>query len=219
VELRSILSLLKQKFVLIIIVVLLFMALSAVITSLYIVPKYEAKATLIVNKPNTEATTASDYTYSDLLLTQKLVNTYSAIITSDSVLIQVINNLDLNITTSELRNNLNVSGINDTEIIKITVIDSIPQKAVDIANEITRVSPNEIIRTVKAGSVELIDYAVLPRGPISPSITNNILIAGLLGLVLISLIIIAKEYLNRTIKSSAEIENLFGLPVLGELPK
>ena len=61
-ELRSILSLLKQKFVLIIIVVLLFMALSAVITSLYIVPKYEAKATLIVNKPNTEATATSDYT-------------------------------------------------------------------------------------------------------------------------------------------------------------
>jgi capsular polysaccharide biosynthesis protein len=219
VELRSILSLLKQKFVSIIIVVLLFMALSAVITSLYIVPKYEAKATLIVNKPNTEATATSDYTYSDLLLTQKLVNTYSAIITSDSVLTQVINNLDLNITTGELRNNLNVTGINDTEIIKITVIDSIPQKAVDIANEITRVSPTEIIRTVKAGSVELIDYAVLPIGPISPSITNNILIAGLLGLVLISFIIIAKEYLNRTIKSSNEIEELFGLPVLGELPK
>lgn len=217
-DLRSIFALIAQKFILIILVVVAFMTASAVITSLYIVPQYTASATLIVNKTMSSNAATGDYTYNDLLLTQKLVNTCSVVITSDSVLSAVVENLDLDMTLDELRRKLSVSGVNDTEVIQVTVTDEIPQRAVDIANEITRVCPDEIIRTVKAGSVELIDYARLPSEPSSPNMTNNILIAGFLGLALIMLILIAIEFFNRTIKTSDDVENLFSLPVLGQLP-
>lgn len=222
-DLKNILSLFKQKFIIIVLVVSLFVAASAVITITCITPSYSAEATMIVNKSNLVNNSSdyvySEYTYNDILLIQRLVDTYSIIITSDSVLNKVAENLDLNMTADQLREHLTVSGVGDTEIIQITVTDTIPKRAADIANEITRVCPDEIIRMVKAGSVELIDYAVLPQKPSSPNIINNILIAGVLGLVLICFIIIALEYLNKTIKSPKDVEDLIGLPILGQLPK
>ena len=218
-EIRDLFSLITHNLILIITVILLFMIGGAFVSTLLIVPEYEASATLIVNKSSSQTNSSTDYSYNDILLTQKLVDTYSVIITSDSVLNQVISNLDLNLSVNELRSQTSIAGVNDTEIIKIVVKDSIPERAVNIANEITRVAPTEIVRTAKAGSVELIDYAVVPDKPVSPNITNNIIISGFAGLVFVMLLLIVRKYLDRTIKNSVDIENLFNLPVIGQIPK
>ncbi|MDP2946699.1 MAG: Wzz/FepE/Etk N-terminal domain-containing protein [Nanoarchaeota archaeon] len=207
-----------RRFVFIIILTIVFMISSALISSLFIVPKYESSAQMIVNKTQSDSNT-SDVSYNDILLTQKLVNTYSVIINSDSVLNKVIQNLKLNITPEELRKNLTILGVNDTEIIKISVVDSIPERAADIANELTHVSPDEIIRTVKAGSVELIDRATISDKPISPDIPMIIIIAGLVGFLLALMISIVIEKLDRTIKTEEDVNNILKLPVLGSLPK
>lgn len=217
-ELHKVFSLLLQNFVLIIIVILLFMILAGVISTLFIAPKYEAKSTLIINKTSGQSK-STEYDYSDILLTQSLVNTYSIIIISDAVLTQVINNIGHNISPDDLRKNLIVQGIDDTEIISISVKDTIPKRAVDVVNEITRVCPEEIIRIANVGSVEVIDRAVLPKEPISPNISLNIVLAGLMGFILTVLFILAKDQLDKTIKSQEDIETLLGLPVLGQLPK
>jgi capsular polysaccharide biosynthesis protein len=218
-ELRDIVSILAKRFITITVVVLIFMLLGAIVSVLLIVPLYETNATLIVNKTNVDSTSTKDYTYNDILLTQKLVDTYNVIITSDTVINEVISNLNLNMTVEGLRKMINVTGVNDTEIIKINVTDSIPERAANIANEITRVGPQEIMRTVKAGSVELIDFAVVPAKPVSPNITNNILISGLLGFAIISIILIAREYFNKTVKTPEDVELNFNLPVVGQIPK
>lgn len=218
-ELKDIISILLHRFVIIVIVVLVFVSGGFLISSFVIIPEYKADATLIVNKQQASGSeNTSDYTYNDLILAQSLVNTYTVIITSDSVLNQVIKNLNLDISLNVLRNELEVTGVNNTEIIRITVTDNIPQRAADIANEITRVCPDKIIHVVKAGSVEPIDYAAVPSLPSSPNIVINSLMAGFLGLLFIVLILIAIERFNKTIKTPDEIENLFGLPVLGQLP-
>ena len=218
-NIKDILAIFIQKFIIIVITVLIFVSGGILISTLLIAPEYKSDTTLIVNKNQASGSNeTSDYTYNDLLLTQNLVNTYTVIITSDSVLTHVINNLNLDMPLEELRDRLEVKGVNDTEIIRITVTDNIPQRAADIANEIMRVCPNELIRVVKAGSVEVIDYAVPPDLPSSPNITTNALTAGLLGFILIMLILIAVEHFNKTIKTPSDIENYFGLPVLGQLP-
>jgi len=220
-DLKNFLNLLLQKFVLIVFIVMFFMIGSALVSALFIAPQYTTSATLIINKAGSAETSnmASDYTYNDLLFTQKLVNTYSVVISSDAVLDKVIENLRLPMSTEVLRSKLTVTGINNTEIIRITITDEIPLRAMDIANEITRVCPDEIIRTVKAGSVELIDSATLPETASSPNITKNTLLGGLVGLALIIGIIYLAEFLNQSIKSSDDVENLLGLPVLGQLPE
>ena len=216
-DLRSILSLMAQKFISIIVVTLSFMICGALISTLLIVPRYEAKATFIINKSNVSSD-ENDYSYNDYLLTQKLVNTYSVIITSDLVLEQVIDNLELDMSVEALRDILDVSGIDNTEIIELTVTDVIPQRSVDIVNEVSRVAPDEIENMANTGIVKLIDYAKLPDEPVSPNITNNTLFAGLLGFILIMLLYITREYYDNTVKSSKDIEDFLGLPVAGQIP-
>jgi capsular polysaccharide biosynthesis protein len=215
-ELRKILSLLAHKYYILIGAALLLTIVSMMISMYLITPQYETEATLIVNKSNTDS---SEYSYNDILLSQKLVNTYNVIIASDSTLSKVISNLNLNISTDDLRKKLDISGINNTEIISIKVVDADPVRAMIIANEITSVSPREIMNATNVGSVKLIDEAALPSEPISPNIALNTILAGVLGLFLAAVFIIAVEYLDRTIKTPEDVESKLDLPVLGQIPR
>lgn len=212
-ELRKLLSLISQKINLIIAIMILFVVGSAVVSALLISPKYESKATMIIRSSN-----YNEYSYNDILLTQKLVNTYIVIILSDSVLNQVSDNLGLGMSSDDLRDMLNVSGIGDTEIISVKVTDTIPRRSMDIANEITRVSPKEIMRTAKVGNIELIDHATLPKEPISPNYAINAFFAGLIAFILTLVTIVLKDQLDKTIKTPADVENLLDLTVLGQIP-
>lgn len=215
-ELRKILSLLAHKYYILIGAALLLTIVSMMVSMYLITPQYETEATLIINKSNTDS---SEYSYNDILLSQKLVNTYNVIIASDSTLSKVISNLNLNISTDDLRKKLDISGINNTEIISIKLVDADPVRAMIIANEITRVCPREIMDATNVGSVKLIDEAALPSEPISPNIALNTILAGVLGLFLAAVFIIAGEYLDRTIKTPEDVESKLDLPVLGQIPR
>jgi len=218
-EIKDVLSILYKRFTLIIIMSMLCTASAALYTAWFTPPAYTATATLIVNKPGTtESSLGTDYTYNDLLLTQKLVKTYTVIITSKSVLKEAIAGLNLQLSVSELRERLTVEGVNDTEIIEIRVTDEIARRAMDIANEIARICPQEIIRTVKAGSVELIDEAELPSEASGPDILKISILAGALGFTLTLGVLLAVEYFDQTVKRNEDVTNLLQLPLMGQLP-
>ena len=110
-------------------------------------PMYNSYTTIVLTRTDsTSGTTDSNgITQSDILLNQNLVSTYREIIKSKRILNQVINNLDLNISTEELEKNISVTSEKDTEVIKISVNSTNPTDAKDIANEIERVFSNEIV--------------------------------------------------------------------------
>lgn len=216
IDLRELYMLLKRNLLLIISVTLIAMIIGAIVSFFLITPVYEASATMIVNK--SENTGSRDVTYNDLLLTQKLVKTYSVIMESDTVLNRVIEALELDIDTDQLRGMLNISGINDTEVIRIKVSSVDPQLAANIANEITRQAPEEIIRAVKAGSVEVIDPASVPIKPVKPRKAMNTAIAGVLGALVSIGAVFLKYYFDDTIKTEDDIREKLKLPVLGVLP-
>lgn len=215
-DLRDIIRLLRQN-ILIILSVMVWAATIGAVLSIYVLnPIYEASATMIVNKSNTEE--RRDATYNDILMTQKLVKTYSVIMQSNTVLDRVINALELDMETKELRNMLTVTSVNDTEVIKITVTNEDPEFTARVANEITRQAPAEIIRAVKAGSVEIIDEATVPTDPVKPDIKMNTIISGILGLIASIFVLLLKYYLDDTIKTEDDVAEKLDLPVLGVLP-
>ena len=216
IDLRELLSILRRNLLYIIIATLVASIIGMVISMFFMTPIYEASATMIVNK--SEKSSNPDLTYNDILLTQKLVKTYSVIMQSNTVLNRVINELGLDMDANKLRSMLSVSSVNDTEVIKIVVSSDNPALAADIANEITRQAPSEIIRAVKAGSVEVIDPASVPVNPVKPNKAMNTAIAGILGAMLSIGVIFLKNYLDDTIKSEEDIRDKIGLPVLGVLP-
>ena len=108
-----------SKFIIVIIIVLAAISAGNIYNLLTRKPLYESNTTIVLAR-NTEG--AGTYTQNDSQLNQKLVSTYSEIIKSRKVVSKVINNLDLDYSIGELQSRISVSSINNTEIIKITVI-------------------------------------------------------------------------------------------------
>lgn len=66
-------------------------------------------------------------------------------------------------------------------------------------------------------SLSVIEPATLPVAPVGPNKPLSIAIAAVIGLVLASGAAYLLEYLDDTLKTTAEIQEVFGLPIIGYL--
>ncbi len=66
--------------------------------------------------------------------------------------------------------------------------------------------------------VAIVDEADLPTAPIAPRKGRTVALGFLLGLLASSAYVVARGLMNRTIKSSEDVEKYLGIPVLGQIP-
>lgn len=196
---------------------LLLGGIAAFAASKYVIdPTYTSRISMYVNNnQNPESTVAN---LNDINASQKLVSTYIEILKSDNVLAKVIQEIDLHYTPSDIRKMMSASSLNGTEIFEVKVTTEDAKEAALIANTIAELVPEEIIRVVKAGSVELIDSAVAATEPSSPNVMLNTLIGCMLGGVLSVLGVLVAEMLDNRIKNEEDLKKYYDLPILGAIP-
>ncbi|AMC94062.1 hypothetical protein AOC36_08690 [Erysipelothrix larvae] len=179
-------------------------------------PVYESNATLIVNNRREENTGV--ITNDEIISARGLATVYSIIIKSDVVLNPVISNTNSNLETEDLAKNVSVSAVDNTQVFRISVRDTDPDKAYGYANEIVNVAPDIIVDMVEAGSVRIISSPLFPTTPVSPSIFMNSLIAFIIGVLCASGVVFVRHILDRTVRSPEDIEKHLGFPVIGIIP-
>lgn len=179
-------------------------------------PQYSSSAMMIVN---TRQDVTSNVTSDQINSATKLVATYSIIIKSDTVLQQVIENLGLGMTYSELNSRVSVQAVDDTQVMKITVNSTSPEWAQTVCDEILAVSPDIIKEAVEAGSVKVISKASLNPNPISPNIKKNTALGAMVGLVLALGIIVLQVLLDNKINTEEDVTKYLDLTVLGVIPQ
>lgn len=216
IDLREYFAIIKKRFWIIALLAIISAVISGVISFFMLKPVYQAKSTLIVNADKQAETQI--VTGDQITVTQKLAVTYGEIIKSRAVLDDVIKNLNLETTYESLSGQITVSPVNDTQIISISVQDTNPQRARDIANEIPNVFENEAKRITKANDVQVIDKAILPKNPIKPNKVMNVLIAFVLGTMIGLFVVFLIEYLDNKIKTPQDIEKHLGLSIIGVIP-
>lgn len=215
-DLLQILITLRKKIWLIISLTLLFAIGAYLITSFLITPKYSATVSLYVYNEKDRTDVISQ---ADLSTSQKLVQTYIVVLTSNTVLNKVSDKLDGDFSAAQIRAMIDASSLNNTEAFEITVTHENPAAAQRIANTIAEIAPEEIIRVVKAGDVTVIDKAELPKSPSSPSIVKNTVIGALIGCVIAVAIAILAKLFDTVIHSDDELSILFDkIPVIGIIP-
>jgi len=215
-ELRDLFEIVRKRLGLIVLITVVSLLISAVVSFFLLDDVYETSTTLMVGKIQNNQTNTIEY--NDILANQKLVNTYSEIAKSDRVLDKVIEKLQLQLRPSNLRQKISVASVKETEIIRITVEDTDPGFATDLANAIAEVFMKEVVDIMKLDNVQVIDVAKVPEEPVKPKPLLNIVIAGVLGLMLGLGVVFLIEYLDNTIKVSEDIEKYLELPVLGVIP-
>lgn len=193
-------------------------AVGFLISAFLLSPQYEASATLIVNSRE-DQTAQTTITNDQITSATKLVDTYSVILTSDTVLDKAIADLGLTLDYEELLDKVTVESVNGTQVMKISVQDEDPVLAQRIVANIVEQAPKIIIQTVKAGSVEVISQAKTAEEPVSPKKVMNTAIAGILGLVLALGFVLLRNVMNNKFMTDDDISKKLGLTVLGVIPQ
>ena len=216
IDLREYFGIIKKRFWIIALLTVVAAVVSAVISFFVLQPVYQTKTTLIVDTNTNEET--QTLTGDQFSVSQKLAVIYGEIIKSRTVLEPLIKNLNLTESYEALAGKITVSAVKDTQIISLSVQDTNPQKARDIANQIPTVFTKQVKRITNANGVEVIDKAITPKSPIKPNKIMNIAVAAVLGMMIGLFIVFLIEYLDNKIKTPQDIEKHLGLPVLGVIP-
>jgi capsular polysaccharide biosynthesis protein len=104
---------------------------AAVITNSSITPSYEASTTLAVNQLSPDGALTA---YDNLLANELLAKTYAETIRSRPVLAEAGARLGLDQTPGELREQIEVMVVPETQLLRLIVTAVDPQRAADIAN-------------------------------------------------------------------------------------
>lgn len=217
IDLKELLGLFWSKKTQIILIVLIFMLLGVIYTIGFVTPKYSASTTLVLASNNNQST-ANTITATDITVNSKLVSTYSEIVKSKNIIRQVISNLGIKLDEDELRRNVTVSSVKDTELIEITVTNENPSYSAKIANEIAKVFIAKIKEIYNIENIQIVDEAEVETEPSNIHHQKDIMIFTFVGLVIAAGYVLVANMLDTTIKTAEEVEKEFKIPVLATIP-
>jgi len=218
-DLKEIFKMLWADRRIIIVVTVILMIIATVYSCVIQTPKYQSYTTLVLTKAeNADDSSSTSVTQTDVTMNQKLVSTYSEIVKSKNILRQVIENLQIaNLTQSDLRSNITVEAIEDTEVIKIVVSNENPEYAAKIANEIGKVFSEKIVDMYKINNIYTLDEAEASHTPYNKKPLKTIFIAMVAGIFISCAFIIVKSLFDTTVKSADEIEKALKVPVIAQI--
>ena len=219
IDLGRILRSLMERAWRVVIVSLLCAAMAFGYTYYFVTPQYQSAAMFYVNNNSFSVGDASlSISSGDLVTSRGLVDSYIVILKTRETLNEVIDYAGLDLTYSEVGGMITASAVNETEIFRVTVTNPDPQEAEKIANAIAYILPKRIGNIIDGTSAKIVDSAVVPAGPSSPSYTKNTMIGFLLGFLLCAGSIALKVIFDTTIRTEEDIELVCAHPVLSAVP-
>ena len=179
-------------------------------------PKYQASINMIVN---TRQDTTTTFTSDNFNSAKNLISTYAVIIKSNTVLNEVIDTLDLDMTYGQLYGMVSVTSMDDTQIMKITVTDTDAERAGEIAQTISEIVPDVLVEKVEAGSCKTVSDVSINPNKVFPQTKKYVVLAGVLGAVVVCGILVLAHLLHDTIVDDEDVQNKLGLPMLSLIPE
>ena len=189
----------------------------------YVVPVYNSSIKLVLSQvqdsnPQENESKEESITQSDILINNQLVETYSEIIKSKNVTKKVIENLQLSINEETLSEKIQVSYVDGTQVLKITVTDENPEVSKNIATEVGKVFKEEIKSIYNINNVTVIEEAEANYVPANVNHVRDIIIFEAIGAFISIIIVMIFCLFDTTIKDEKDIENEMGVTSLGMIP-
>jgi len=107
---------------------------------------------------------------------------------------------------------LELTGDADAPATAVRIADAAAAVLVARVGALTQPRTNQV-------SVQLVDAATSPSGPVSPRTSLNLLLGGLVGLVIGVALALGRERLDRRLRTRADAERELDVPLLGLTPK
>lgn len=213
IDLQELMYRLLASWKLIVCLSLAMAILFGVYTMGFITPMYEASSTIYVLNRSDSA-----INFSDLQIGTALTKDYIKVFSMWEVHEEVISNLNLPYTYSEIKNMLAIKNDSDTRMLDITITSPDANEAAAIANEYAKVASQYIADTMLTEKPSIMSAALVPSNPISPNKTKNIMLGFLLGAFLACAYVTIGLLFDDKYKTAEDIRKYTGLPTLAVVP-
>ena len=178
-------------------------------------PTYKSTAKLYI----VTASGDSVIDLTDLNIGTNLTNDYQELIMSYPVLDQVIQILNLDMTSSKLAGLISVTNPTSTRVLTLTATTNDPELSMNIANTLAGVAIEYLPETMSTNKPNVAQVAKLPTEKSSPSYTKNTILGALIGFVLIVGLFTVQFIFDDTVKTQEDVESLFNVAVLSIVPE
>ncbi|WP_282920107.1 YveK family protein [Ignavigranum ruoffiae] len=179
---------------------------------------YKSEAQLIVNQNSNIDKEVAAVQYNDLQTSISLINTYSDIIKSQSLLQEVSNSLNNEISVPALRQNLTVEQSPDSQSFMIKANLGSPDLAQRVVATVTEKFIDVLPKIYQDNTtnVYVLSDASYNSDRVSPSLFRYIVIGAILGLLLSLIMVFIREINDNTIRNEDFLMSI-GLVNLGEV--
>lgn len=185
---------------------------AGVYTIYFVTPLYKATSIIYVLSPE------SIVNVSSLQLGNALTKDYIKVFDMWEVHEEVLSNLNLDYSYTQIAKMLSITNTADTRMLDISVTSPSPAEAASIANEYAKVASEYIHETMAIDKPNIMSVALEPTNPISPSKVRNIAIGFILGAMIASGIVILRFLMDDKIKTAEDIRKYAGLTTLAVVP-
>ena len=217
IDLKELFEFVKGKIGLLLIITVSVCLVGCIYGLFFQKPLYKSYTTVVL--AGSDSGSSASITQTELAVNKNLVDTYAQIVKSRRVLDQVIDELGLDTTYNVLSSQIDVTALNNTEIIKITVDDEDAKKARNVANVTAKYFTKEVSDIYNMNNVTILDEAIEAKNPFNINVLKQVIIYFVVGLVLAFGILFVIFYFDRSIKSVEQIELKVKLPILGSVQK
>lgn len=221
IDLRRLGTALLKKAWLIILCAVVMGAAVFVYSKNFITPQYRTNISMYVN--NTNVNQIQGISSSDLATSQRLVKTYIIILRSDPVMEKVAANLERStgkkISGGTINGMISAGAEDDTEVFRVSVSNTDPVLAAEVANSVAAVAPKEIEAVILGSSAKVVQQATVARAPYAPNKTRQAALVAVIGAVLAIAFVLIREFMDVRIKSEEDLAEICDAPILGYIPE
>jgi len=190
-------------------------------------PTFEGSSSMMVS---VDAQSTSLSLTSAYQLSSYLTDTFVVFIKEDVVIDMAVETLNATypeITSKNLKQDLEVAMKSDSLIMELTYTGSSKQKVADVLNTVmncvydvaNKVNGTEPAYKMLNGNIAIVDKAELSKIEQKSSTLKYTLVFFAIGVVAAFIYVLLKEMLDKRFKDSDEVEKLLDVPVLATVPE
>lgn len=191
-------------------------------TTRFMPDTYTASGTMYVNNGNPNMEQYQYTNSNDLDSAVQLIDTYLIVVKSEKVMKSVVERLSNDypgISAGYISSTLSMASVSETGVASVRSTTNDAKLSRDIVNAVLDAAPEEIIRVVGAGNIEIIDYAVAPMLPDNRGALTKGILGAMAGAVLAGCVLLIMFLMNQRITDTNDLTDNYTPPVLASIQR
>lgn len=202
----------------IVVVTILGVLAALCVTFFFINPQYRSGFTAYVNNKSESSRAADSLSSGDTSAQQQLTRTYASIITSRPIIEAALQDSGLMYSYEDVKKHITTQIETNTSLINLYVTLDRREDAKKLADSIAKVAPDFVANIVEGSSMKLVSYPIIADKKYSPSYTKAAIIGAIAGFFICAAFVTVRSLLDTKVKNEKELEERFGISVIGTIP-